>query len=113
MSIITRMRRQKAVYWERGEVNQYGQFSFQVPVEIDCRWEDGTGEAPTPQTQGEVYSSRVYVDRIMNLGDALRYGELDSDTPDDPSEDSLAKIVRRFDQIPNLRATETLYIAFL
>lgn len=114
MSLIVRMRRQKAIYWQRDAVpDKYGRYSFASPVEIDCRWDDTSQEFLDPQ--GEVQLSRavVYVDRVMSPGDRLMRGAIESDTPADPLTIRTAFEVRRFDQNPNLKATESLLTAFL
>lgn len=113
MSIITKMRRQKAVYWKRGEPDEFGKFGFEDPVEIDCRWEGQVGSVRNEK--GELVSSKgtVYVDRKMYLGDMLKQGEMDSDTPVDPSGQPEIFEIQGFEEIPNFKATETLYIAHL
>ncbi len=112
MSIIVKMRKQKAVYWKRLTPDQYGKFSFADPVEIVCRWEDRIHEFLDHQGEKQVSKSIVYVDRVVSLGDRLMRGEMDSNTPNDPlATDSFE--VRRFDQDPNIKATEFLLIAYL
>jgi len=114
MSIIRKMRKQKAVWWARNESpNTFGQYGFAEPVEVDCRWDD-TIQAFL-DAQGETQQSRaaVYVDRVMRVGDRLRQGDIESDEPSDPLTLDDAFEIRRFDQNPNLKATETLLTAFL
>lgn len=113
MSIIKRMRRQKAVWWQRLSPDEYGEFSYAVPVEVSCRWDDTAQEFLDPKGETQTSRSVVYVDRLMTVGDRLKRGELESDTADDPSEEAEAFEIRRFDQNPNLRNTETLLTAFL
>lgn len=63
--------------------------------------------------QMSMSEATVYPDRILALGDKLSKGEMDSNTLDDPTTLLVAFEIRRFDQTPNLRATETLYTAHL
>jgi len=107
------MRRMKAVWWARLEPDQYGKFSFDDPVEIKCRWEDKADEFRNSEGQMEASTATVYVDRIMKNGDKLKRGELDSETPDDPSDDLLAFEIQAFEQFPNFRCREIMYVAHL
>ncbi len=108
MSLIKRMRKQKAVYWARGSPDVYGEFTFADPVEIDCRWEDTAQEYLDPQGETKTSKSIVYVDRVMSPGDRLLEGELDSNVD---MADSFE--IQRFDRLPNIRNTEVLLTAFL
>lgn len=113
MSLIKRMRRQTAVYWKRTTPDHYANFSYAEPVEITCRWEDVTLEVRGDEVEATNFSSRVYVDRVMNLGDVLMLGALESDTPEDPKGLESAKAIQRFEALPNLKNRETLYTAYL
>jgi len=114
MSIIKKMRKQKAVWWARLETpDQYGAYSFAAPVEIDCRWDDSGTEFRNGVGQTEMSSATVYPDRVLHKGDKLKKGELESDTPDSPLDLLLAFEIQRFDETPNLKNTETLYTAYL
>lgn len=137
MSLIVRMRRQRAVWWQRVETpNKYGEFTFNPPVEVRCRWEDVAVEFVDPKSEKQISRSLVYVDRVMTPGDRLKLGELSetdwiletgfwSDSgiwvDDALWIDSLSTVtidedsfeIRRFDQTPNLRNTRTLLTAYL
>lgn len=115
MSIIKRMRRQRAVWWERSDApDRFGRYSYAAPVQLKCRWEDVAQEFRDNQGQTTVSRSIVYVDRIIKAGDMLKRGELESDTPADPRDiPEEAWEVRRFDQLPNLKNKETLLTAYL
>jgi len=113
MSIIRRMRRQKAVWWERLEPDRYGAFAFAEPIEIDCRWDDSGREFRNADGQTEMSGATVYPDRILKPGDRLRKGEMETDEPSDPKPLTNAFEVKRFDQNPNLRNTEVLFTAYL
>ena len=114
MSVIRKMRKQKAVWWARlTPPDQFGRYSFAAPVEIDCRWDDSGTEFRNGEGQTEMSAATVYPDREMTIGDKLKKGEMESDTPDDPRSLRTAFEIKRFDQTPNFKATETLYTAYL
>lgn len=116
MSVIRKMRKQKAVWWARDPVaDRFGQYTFVDPVEIDCRWDDTTEEFLGPQNETLASRAVVYVSEDLTIaeGDRLMQGEMDSNTPDDPMETHLAHAIRRIDKNPNFRGTETLVTCFL
>jgi hypothetical protein len=113
MSVIKRMRRQKAIWWARLTPNKFGKYSFADPVEISCRWDDGGEEVRDATGQNFIPRATVYVDRVIAVGDRLKKGELESDTPDDPLEAGEAYEVKRFATNPNFRNTENLYTVIL
>jgi len=121
MGIITKMRKQTAVYWalksiESGEVayDNYGAPRLTDPVEISCRWEDITQEYIDPMGTRQVSHSRVYVDRDVNIGGVLMLGEL-TDVTDltTPKENLGAWEIRQFEKLPNIRNTEVLLTVYL
>lgn len=113
MRIIRKMRQQKAVWWQRLAVDQYGRFAYATPVEIDCRWDATSEEFRDTEGQKQLSNAVVYPDRVMSIGDMLQEGQLDSNDPDDPRDAPDAHEIRRFDKIPDLKATETLFRAYL
>jgi len=121
MSIITRMLKQKAVYWPPGseetggrDYDDYGKPVYAQPVEIDCRWEDVNEEFV--QASGERVAAQcvVYTDRDVRIRGVLMLGTL-PDVLDslNPKANPNAWEIRRFDKIPNLRNTEILRKAYL
>jgi hypothetical protein len=108
------MRRQTAVWWARSSsINRFGKYTYEEPVEIKCRW-DGSGREYRDDKGQTVFSdATVYVDRIVAIGDMLMEGDLESDTASDPTTEETAYEVKRFDKNPNIKATETLYTAYL
>jgi len=114
MSIIRRMRKQKAVWWERSATSdRFGKFTFSEPAEIDCRWDDSISEYRTEDGQMHISQATVYPDRVLSVGDKLRKGEMETDEPLDPTTLDSSFEVQRFQQIPNLKNTETLFMAHL
>lgn len=114
MSIITRMRRQFAVYWERSaNPDEFGRYTFEEPVEIECRWDDASVEFRDSQGQKVLSKSIAYVDRNMKIGDFLKEGEMSSNEVSDPTEDDSAFEIQRCDRNPNIKATETLRTCYM
>jgi len=120
MSLITRMRKQTAVWWplttDSGEVqfDNYGQPIHGDPQEIDVRWEDKTEEIIGVDGTVVTTRSKVFVGEDMSVGDVLFLGELtDLTNEDNPKANSGAYEVVQFSKTPNLRATEFLRIAYL
>ena len=113
MSVIKRMRKQKAVWWARGAVDIYGAFEFALPVEVACRWDGAGSEFRNAKGQTEMSDAVVYPDRVMGLGDKLQQGEIDSETPESPLGLTDAFEIKKFDVTPNFKATENLYTAYL
>lgn len=76
MSLITKMRRQQAVYWSVPEPDGLGSFTFGPAVQIGCRWE--TTNERRQDKQGVDYNAKakVYVDRAIDLGGYLWLGKL-------------------------------------
>ena len=114
MSIITKMRKQTAVYWAKSGLDSYGQLTYSTPVEISCRWEDTIQEFIGTNGVRQLSQSVVYVDRDMYVGDILKLGELDSGVDQDtPMDNSGAWEIRSFGKSPNLKNTEYLRTALL
>ena len=122
MSLITRMRKQTAVYWallgadSAGVVDydDYGQPQYTDPVEITVRWESVTVEFLDSQGTRQLSNAVVYSGEDLDLGGVLMLGELTDITDEDiPKENDDAWEIRRFDKLPNLRNTEILRTAYL
>lgn len=113
MSVMTRARRQHAIWWARSTKDRFGRYSFAAPVEVDCRWDDAAVEFLDPRGEKQTSRALVYPDCVMLPGDRLKRGALESDTPEDPLSIADAFEIRQFDQNPNFKATETWYTAYL
>jgi len=114
MGIITRMRKQTAVLWERDGIDRWGKPKYRAPVQIKCRWQDVNQEFIDDKGDRQVSASLVFPDRVVAVNSVLMLGELgDVVDSENPKQNDGAWEVRRFDEIPNLRNTETLYKAFL
>lgn len=114
MSLISRMRRQTAVWWAADGSDRFGAPRYKTPVEIKCRWEDVRKEFLNSQGVTAVSNSIVYVDRLMKTGDVLFRGVLtDLTTVTVPKDNSGAFEIAAFDRLPNLKNTEELLTAYL
>jgi hypothetical protein len=101
MTISTRHLKQTATLWTAGATDVYGNPTFSAPVTVPCRWEDKQTKAIDFQGNDIISNSIVYVDRDYTMGDYLMLGTSVSATPP-----SIAKEVRNFSKVPNLRATD-------
>ena len=86
MSVITKMRKQTAVYWPPGTVDAYGRPTQGTAVEISCRWEDAHEQFLDATGEEQTSNARVYVSQDVILGGYLWLGELAS-KPADPKLD--------------------------
>jgi hypothetical protein len=117
MSIITRMRKQKAVYWAPKELSGgdgFGRKAFEAPVEIECRWDDEVKEFVDSNGNKNISSSIVYPDRDLKIGGWLFLGRLNDDAiKPDPQETKGAKPIKGWQKFPDLKAVEFLRVAML
>ena len=103
MSIIRKMRRQKAIYWANQGLDGYGQAQPMKAVEIDCRWEDTNELIKNSSGEERVSRTVVYVDRDMNEGDYLMLGALASlGLVKDPNDLKEAHEIIKYDKLPVL-----------
>jgi len=109
MGLISRMRKQKAVYWAPTGRDQENRYLYDDPVEIKCRWDERYERDFNMYGEEIDIRSTVYVDREVALGGVLWLGLL-VDAPDTPPEHQKIKVIREH---PNMRATEKLRIARL
>ena len=114
MSLISRMKKQTCVHWARTGVNSYGRNTYDDPEELACRWTDTTEKFTDSKGEEKISNSVVYVAGV-SVGDVLYLGTLDDIDLElsDPLKNDAAWKVERVDGIPNLKATETLYKAYL
>lgn len=109
MGIITRMRKQKAVYWAfLATYSSSGEPQFDAPVEIDVRWEESKEASEDPGLREVLrFAATAYVDRDMKLGDYLMLGSKTSSTDSDPRKEKSWEVLS-FSKVPNIKATEYL-----
>lgn len=122
MGIITRMRKQTAVYWPLASVDSggvaaddYGVPEVTNPFEISVRWEDRNEEFLDATQTRQLSNAIVFVDRDVDVGGILMLGVLTDVVAgaDVKDKNRTAFEIKRYDKLPNLRATEFLRTAFL
>lgn len=113
MSLITRMRRQDAIYWPPlNRADRFGQTRFGEPVAVRCRWESGVSQTEEVNGTFITVTHLAYVDREMEVGGKLYLGAF-NDTPNVAVPHPDAREIVKFEMLPNLRNTATLYTAMM
>lgn len=110
MSLITRMRKQTAVYWPpTSSTDNHGKPVNRPAVEIKCRWEDVVTEYVDADGKKQISNSTVYVDRDLELEGILVLGQLKKlKSATDPFLNPGACAIKWVQKLPNLRVTEYL-----
>jgi hypothetical protein len=124
--VIARQYKQKCVYWGNPVNDGHGGFTFDNPIEINCRWEDM--QQIVSDKYGNEITSRavVYVPQdldeegMLYLGTLESLYELDGDSDsssggvDNPRDIDKTYIIKRFKKTPALGSTTNfLRAAFL
>jgi len=115
MSIIDTVRKslvQKAVYWGNPVDNGYNKFTYDTPVEIDCRWE-GKEQLLRTWDGGGVnlnYIGVVWIGQDVDRNGCLFLGtlnDLDSGAAEDPLMMDTVYRIQQFEKLPALNSTTT------
>lgn len=89
---IKRLCTQTAVYWGNPQDDGKGGFTYDDPVEIDCRWQAGTEVVSMRGDQGKtrelVSRAQVYVTQDVDEEGYLYLGTLDSEDALSSAEES-------------------------
>ena len=99
---------QTAVYWGNPQNDGYGNFVFDEPVEISCRWEDkaqivvSNDGAETSSDAEVLITEDLDVDGYLYLGSLT---DLDSDELDNPMTVEEARRIISYDKIPMIKST--------
>jgi len=106
--LLVRSCTQTAVYWGNPQNTGDGDITFDIPVEIKCRWENR--EVLFTGVKGDVESSRagVFVLQDLEEGGYLYLGtldNLDSNESEDPKSVDGAFEIKQFEKIPALGST--------
>jgi hypothetical protein len=114
-SFLRKIRKQKALYWAPLAVGGQGRAdTFEDPVEIDCRWTDVTEETVAPFSNRFTSKAKVIVDRVLAEGGLLMKGLLtDLLSTEHPSEAAGCFEIMLFQNIPDIKAKDFLYMATL
>lgn len=128
MGIISRMRRQNAIYWPPAGVDDYGLPATGQLVELillpgggnyRVRWEDKTEEFLDSAGAKVLSTAKVYVPQLPDgsevlIGGFLWLGDRANLTDEvAPRNNPGAHEIRRYEATPNLKATETLRVVHL
>ena len=127
MGIISRMRKQNAIYWPPAAPDDFGQVGYGQIVELvladgvnsRVRWEDRVDEFVAANGTTMTSSAVVYVPALPGGGEVAVGGFLwlgsRRDLTDEaaPARNPGAFEVRRVDKMPNLKATEYLRAVYL
>ena len=127
MGIISRMRKQNAIYWPPATEDNFGRAGSGALVELTLdsgvnsrvRWEDKAEEfvdaaGTTQQSNAVVYVPRLPGGDEVEVGGWLWLGDR-GDLTDEvvPGNNIGAYKVQRLDKLPTLKATEYLRTAYL
>ena len=104
--IINKARTQTAVFWRYLGSDGYGGHRYDMPIEIDCRWDQKKEETFTDEGQEVVSKGEVMVDRHVPEGSHLMLGELSDIDPfvdkSDPNNVDNTHRVISFARIPDI-----------
>ena len=114
MSIITKVLKQTAVYWEPSGIDKYGQATVSLPIELSVRWEDMLTEVLNSDGTKQLSKAKVMVSSDVEIGGFLKLGTLESclDIVDPSNNESVFEIIS-FEKMPNIRNTEFFRQAYL
>jgi len=127
VGIISRMRKQNAVYWPPAVPDDFGRPGYGSLVELTLaddvnsrvRWEDKAEQFLDAQGTTQISNAVVFVPVLLDgsevvVGGFLWLGDRADLTDEaDPRNNEGAFEVRRVDKLPNLKATEFLRTAYL
>ena len=127
MSLITRMRKQNAIYWPPGSPDDFGRvvpgtlvaLTLVDGVNSRVRWEDRVEEYLGAEGTVQHSNAVVFVPALpaggeVALGGWLWLGDVgDLTSTTAPASNDGAFEVRRVDHLPTLKATETLRTVYL
>ena len=107
---------QDMVYWGNPQDDGEGGYEFDDPIPIKGRCEYKTELVMTGMGEEKVSRARVYVEQKLDEGGYLYLGTLeDSNIGDDqlPKSTQGSMKILAIGIVPNLKATESLYRAFV
>jgi hypothetical protein len=100
MSLLKKIRRQDAVYWEAFAQNRSGEYLFQPGIDVKVRWEETFGIVYNALGESVNFTSRIFVDRVMPRGSKLLKDSTTSDLDQLGTPDPLARNIKQFKDIP-------------
>lgn len=113
MSIVTKMRRQTAIYWPPSGRNPDGSLTWGDPRLLSCRWSLDAKSYVGSDGEEHVSTAVAYVGEDLELDGAMKEGAiLPTSHPRDPQWNG-ALIIKQVGKTPNLKATEFLRTVYL
>jgi hypothetical protein len=114
VSVITKVLKQKCVYWAPGTLDGYGQPSYLSAIELDCRWASGSTQIIKQDGTITTSTSVVMLSQDVVIGGVLMLGTLE-DVTDliYPTKNEGAFEIIQFHKVPNFKNTENMRVAFL
>lgn len=124
MGVISKVMRQRAIYWPPGVPDNYGKIGYGSVEVVRCRWDDEYVEFMTPEGSKEISNASVMVSKAVALGGVLMLSPLPATASDEerlaavedlenPLNNAGAWKIRAYTENPNFRAREFLRIAIL
>ncbi len=113
MRIITKVLKQKAVWWSMTGSDSAGQNEYADPVEVSVRWDENMKQFIDSNGIKDVSKAQVMVDRDMKPGDALLLGELTNDYTNNPNNHTGAGFVRGWGKTPTLNGRKFVRTCYL
>lgn len=107
--IVERFAKQTSVYWGSPSIDGYGGFTFDDPVEISVRWEDSTKVITDNMGKEIVSMARIMLTQDVEEQGYLYLGELTDLTAAQKANPMLIETafeIKRFDKVPDIKATE-------
>jgi len=114
MSVITKVLKQKCVYWAPDAVDVFGQPTYSVAVELDCRWDDVQQQIIKNDGTMVISKAEVMLSADVAVGGVLMFGLLESIMYlNEPTRNNGAFEILKFDKNPNFKCTEFVRTAYL
>lgn len=124
MRLLTKMLRQKVVYWSYAGVDNFGKPKYNAPIEIKARWEDVVEQYLRADLVEATSLAKVYVDRDLTVKGVLwlstkkasdAAGSAIAELTDQvkPFNNPRAAAIQRFDKLPDLKVKNFLRTAYL
>jgi len=102
------------VYWGSPTNDGRGSFTFDDPIEIDCRWKEHIEIREDADGQEYVSKALVIVEQDVDRNGYLYLGDLDDiNDSEEPIDTKDAFIIRGFEKIKALNTVEYLRKAYL
>lgn len=102
--------KQIVTFWERGDPDGYGDYSYADPVQLKGRWEDSVKIIDTAFQREVVSTSQVFLGEALTPDGYLYLGDTVETTPKTlQGARPILKVVR----VPSLNGLQILWIAYL